>query len=119
MTTGSLLKRWTELTQFLRYPNIPLDNNMTERALKLIIQIRKTSMFYKTLHSAKIASYIQTAIYSAAQNDINPCVYIETILKHKDEVMTKPSDWLPWNYHQALSLLEDGKARHDGCICPG
>lgn len=46
-------KRWTELTQFLRHAHIPLDNNITERALKLIIQIRKSSMFYKTLKSAK------------------------------------------------------------------
>lgn len=109
-----MLKRWTELTQFLRHVDVPLDNNLTERALKLVIQIRKSSMFYKTLHSAKIASYIQTALYSAAQNDINPCEYMATILDNKEAVMKNPAQWLPWRYQ-----AEEGKARQEGCITPG
>lgn len=108
-----MLKRWTELTQFLRHPEIPLDNNMTERALKLVIQVRKSSMFYKTLKSAKIASYIQTALYSAAQNEINPYSYMEAILRHKTSVMKEPDNWLPWNYQETLALLEDGSARQE------
>lgn len=114
-----ILKRWTELTQFLRYPHVPLDNNLTERALKLIIQTRKSSMFYKTLRSAKIASYIQTALYSAAQNDINPCVYMEMILKNKNEVIKNSGAWLPWKYQDTLAALDEGNARHEGCINAG
>lgn len=109
-----ILKRWTEFTHFLRYPNIPLDNNLTERALKLIIQVRKSAMFYKTLKSAKIASYIQTALYSAAQNDVNPYEYMTAILKHKEAVIKDPSCWLPWCYK-----AEEGKALHDDCMIPG
>jgi transposase len=97
-----ILNRWTELTQFLRHMHVPLDNNLTERALKLIIQVRKTAMFYKTMRSAKIASYIQTALYSAAQNDINPYEYMKAVLDNKQEVMKNPKLWLPWNYHAAL-----------------
>lgn len=109
-----MLKRWTELTQFLRHAHVPLDNNLTERALKLIIQIRKSSMFYKTLKSAKIASYIQTALYSAAQNEINPYEYMKAVLDNKQAVMKNPHQWLPWNYK-----AEEGKARHEGCMTPG
>lgn len=109
-----MLKRWTEFTQFLRHAHIPLDNNQVERALKLIIQVRKSSMFYKTLNSAKIASYIQTTLYSAAQNDVNPYEYMTAILKNKSEVLTAPEKWLPWNYK-----AEEGKARHEGCMDPG
>lgn len=111
-----VLKRWTELTQFLRHMHIPLDNNLTERALKLIIQVRKTSMFYKTLKSAKIASYIQTALYSAAQNDENPYEYMKAILDNKEEVMKNPTGWLPWNYKATRATLEPGNSRHEGCI---
>ena len=109
-----MLKRWTEFSHFLRYPDIPLDNNLTERALKLIIQVRKSAMFYKTLKSARIASYIQTALYSAAQNDVNPYEYMLAILKHKEAVIKNPERWLPWCYQ-----AEEGKARHEGCITPG
>ena len=114
-----ILKRWTELTQFLRHQDAPLDTNITERALKLIIQVRKSSMFYKTLNSAKFASYVQTALYSAAQNDVNPCVYMENILIHKERVIDNPNAWLPWNYHKTLESLEDGNAFHGSSINPG
>jgi hypothetical protein len=109
-----ILKRWTELTQFLRYAHVPLDNNPVERALKLIIQVRKSSMFYKTLESAKIASYIQTALYSAAQNDVNPYDYMMTILSNKKAVVKNPHQWLPWNYK-----ADEGSCRHDVCMEPG
>jgi transposase len=109
-----ILKRWTEFTHFLRYPDIPLDNNLTERALKLIIQVRKSAMYYKTLKSARIASYIQTALYSAAQNDENPYEYMTAILQNKKAVMQNPARWLPWCYKAEL-----GKTLHDDCIVPG
>ena len=114
-----ILKRWTELSQFLRHAYVPLDNNLTERALKLIIQIRKSCMFYKTLNSAKIASYIQTALYSAAQNEVNPYEYISAVLTHKQAVMQNPDKWLPWNYQVALAGLEPGNSLQEGCIVPG
>lgn len=75
---------------------------MVERSLKLVIQSRKSSMFYKTLHSARIASHIQTALYSAAQNDINPYEYIRAILCHATEVSKHPAQWLPWKYQDTL-----------------
>tara|TARA_B110000977_G_C10730598_1_gene358883 strand:+ start:37 stop:555 length:519 start_codon:yes stop_codon:yes gene_type:complete len=101
-----MLKRWTELTQFLRYGKTPIDNNEVERALKIPIRIRKNSMFYKTNRSAKIAGYIQSLIYSAAQNDINPYDYIKAIMSYPDDVRLNPDKWLPWNYHLALANLE-------------
>ncbi|MDA7949810.1 MAG: IS66 family transposase, partial [Hyphomicrobiaceae bacterium] len=106
-----VVKRWTELSQFLRYKDVPIDTNIVERALKLVIQVRKSSMFYKTLKSAKIASYIQTALYSAAQNDINPYEYMRIILSHANAVEAQPNQWLPWTYQATLAALDEGKAR--------
>ena len=45
---GYMRERWTELTQFLRVPGAPLDNNVTERILKMSILHRKNSLFYRT-----------------------------------------------------------------------
>ena len=97
-----VLKRFTGLSQFLRHANAPLDNNIVERALKLIIQVRKSSMFYKTLRSAAVASYIQSALYSAAQNDINPCDYMVALLDNEQAVIDTPEAWLPWHYKETL-----------------
>jgi hypothetical protein len=76
-------------------------------------------MFYKTLHSAKIASYIQTALYSAAQNEENPYQYIKAILDNKEAVIKDASQWLPWNYQATLAQLEPGNSRQEGAISPG
>jgi hypothetical protein len=97
-----MLKRWTQLTQFLRYKDAPIDNNEVERALKIPIRNRKNSMFYKTLRGARIAGYVQSLIYSAAQNDINPYHYLKAILCHPKEASLNPDKWLPWNYQANL-----------------
>lgn len=40
------LKRWTEMTEFLHTPGVPLSNSECERTIKLIITHRKNSLFY-------------------------------------------------------------------------
>ena len=91
-----------------------IDNNEDERALKLIIKNRKNSLFYKTFDSARLSGYMQTLIYSTAQNDINPFNYLKAILVHQKAVQENPSQWLPWNYQKSLQLLEEGNACQDG-----
>ena len=97
-----ILNRWTQLSQFLRQIHAPLDTNIVERALKLVIQVRKSSMFYKTLSSASFASYVQSALYSAAQNEINPCDYMSAVIDHEHAVIQNPNAWLPWHYQETL-----------------
>jgi transposase len=108
-----ILKRWTELSQFLRHAHAPLDTNIVERALKLVIQVRKSSMFYKTLSSAAFASYVQSALYSAAQNEINPCEYMCALIDNEKSVIQNPSDWLPWCYQETLKLSLEANAKQD------
>jgi len=108
-----ILKRWTELSQFLRCANAPIDNNITEQALKLVIQTRKSSMFYKSLDSAAFASYVQSALYSAAQNNINPCSYITELLKNEAAVIADPAAWLPWCYTKTLKQSQEACAKKE------
>ena len=115
-----ILKRWTELTQFLRHPGTPIDNNITERMLKIPIRSRKSSMFNKTKHGAMVSSYIITAIYTAVRNNVNPYHYLLAILNNQKVVSAQPQQWLPWNYVKLNPLLfEDGKARQAEESCPG
>lgn len=97
-----VLNRWTQLSQFLRHPHAPLDTNIVERALKLVIQVRKSAMFYKSLSSAAFASYVQSALYSAAQNEINPCEYMCALMDNEHAVIQNSKEWLPWHYKKTL-----------------
>jgi transposase len=56
------LKHWRKLTQFLKIPGAPLDNNICERALKLVILHRKNALFYKTLPGAHVGDIFMTLI---------------------------------------------------------
>ena len=53
-----LLNQWETLTQFLRVPGTPRDNNTVERALKLMIRQRRNRLFYASTHSAYGASVL-------------------------------------------------------------
>ena len=101
-----ILTRFTELSQFIRLTNAPLDTNIVEQALKLVIQTRKSSLFYKSLDSAAFASHVQSALYSAAQNGINPCQYMTALLEHEVEVMQHPDSWLPWCYEETFKQIQ-------------
>lgn len=115
-----ILSRWTQLSQFLRKAHAPLDTNIVERALKLVIQVRKSSMFYKTLSSAAFASYVQSALYSAAQNEINPCDYMCALIENEQAVIQNPNAWLPWRYQETLkqSLEENAKKEASEPVSP-
>ena len=108
-----ILNRWTQLSQFLRQIHAPLDTNIVERALKLVIQVRKSSMFYKTLSSAAFASYVQSALYSAAQNEINPCDYMCALIENESAVIQTPNAWLPWHYQETLKQNLEVNAKQD------
>jgi len=108
-----ILNRWTQLSQFLRQVHAPLDTNIVERALKLVIQVRKSSMFYKTLSSASFASYVQSALYSAAQNEINPCDYMCALITNEQAVIQTPGDWLPWHYQETIKQSLEADAKQD------
>lgn len=97
-----LLEHWRTLTQCIKEPGAPLDNNVAERALKLCIRQRKNSLFYATEHSAYIASILTSVIATCVQAGVNALDYLVAVQEHRQEVFATPSAWLPWNYQAAL-----------------
>jgi hypothetical protein len=97
--------RWQQLTQFLRVPGAPLDNNICERALKKAILHRKGSMFYKTVKGAWVGDLFMSVIHTCELNKVNPFEYLVAVQQHHLEVAEHPEAWMPWNYQQQLSKL--------------
>ena len=90
--------RWDALTLFLREPGAPLDNNITERALKKAILHRKNSYFYQTENGARVGDLYMSVIYTAQENGLNVYSYLKDLLDHYKEAATDPKPWLPWNW---------------------
>lgn len=93
-----LLGHWKTLTRFFTVPGAPLENNLAERALKLFIRQRKHSLFYRTEHSAYIASVLTSLIATCLQAGVNAFAYLVALQAHRAEVVANPAAWVPWAY---------------------
>jgi transposase len=105
---GYMQKRWDALTLFLRVPGVPLDNNITERALKRAILHRKNSLFYKTLKGARVGDIFMSLIYTAELAGAAPFEYLVALQRHAELLADSPGEWMPWNYKTALALATSG-----------
>ena len=54
---------------------------------------------------------MQSALYSAAQNNINPCSYMAALLENEAAVIENPKDWLPWIYQKTLKRIQEENAK--------
>lgn len=97
------LTHWKKLTLFLRHAGAPLDNNITERAIKKAVLHRKNALFYRTLNGAQVGDLYMSLIHTCELNGANSLEYLTVLQKHALEVREKPSDWMPWNYGDALA----------------
>ena len=98
-----LLKHWEKLTLFLRAAGAPIDNNLVERALKKAILHRKNSLFYKTRKGAEMGDLFMSLIHTCELNGVNAFDYLTELLRHAEDLKRHPSEWMPWNYHEALA----------------
>ena len=95
---------WKTLTRFLSIPGAPLANNLVERALKRFIRQRKNSLFYKSEHSASIASVLPSLIVTCLSAGVNGLAALVALPEHRAAVFAAPSAWLPWTWQASLGL---------------
>ncbi len=98
-----MTKRWEQLTLFLRVPDAPLDNNVTERSLKVPIRARRASLFYATKNGAFVGDVYMALIYTALLHGCDPFRYLTALFTHHKDVAAAPELWLPWNYEETLA----------------
>lgn len=101
-----MLQHWPEMTQFLKVPGAPLDNNICERALKMAILLRKNSLFYKTEAGAAVGDLLMSLIFTCRMAGANPFVYLNELQRNADRLRERPADWMPWNFTDTLAALK-------------
>ncbi|KPA15567.1 transposase IS66 [Candidatus Magnetomorum sp. HK-1] len=98
-----VLNHWEKLTRFLHVEGVPIDNNICERAIKTVLCHRKNSLFYKNEHGAYIGDMFMSLIHTCTLNDVNAFEYLTELQKNSSKIFKNPSQWLPWNYKEALN----------------
>ncbi len=93
-----MLKHWEGLTRVLQVAGAPLDNNVVERALKVVVLHRKNALFFRTEHGAAIGDLIFSLVKTCHLNGVSAWDYLVCLVRYAREVRQNPSQWLPWNY---------------------
>jgi len=95
---------WPELTRFVDDPMLPLDNNASERALRIIALGRKNYLFAGNDAAAENLAGLYSLVATCEMHDINPQLYLEDVLIR---VHTHPhsqiADLLPHWWKELLS----------------
>jgi transposase len=96
-------KHWDKLTLFLRQAGAPLDNNICERIIKMVILHRKNALFFKTQKGADVGDLFMSLIHTCQLCGINPFDYLSALQEHHNEMREHPAQWMPWNYREAMA----------------
>ena len=79
---GYLDNHWKGLTHFVENPEVWLDNNATERALRAPILGRKNHYGSKSKRGMKAAAIFYSLIETCRVLDVNPREYLRAALRH-------------------------------------
>lgn len=108
---GYVIRREHELRVFLEDPDVPMDTNHIERALRPIPMGRKNWLFCWTELGAEHVGIIQSLITTCRLHDINPYVYLmDVLLRVNQHPASQVQDLTPRRWK---SLFADKPLRSD------
>lgn len=99
----SLKKHWPGLILFVANPDIPMDNNVSERALRGPAGGRKTYYGHHAQWAGALAAMLFTIIQTCLLNDINPYTFLVYYFEECARLGTAPADlnqFAPWKLKQ-------------------
>jgi transposase len=97
----SMQEHWEGLTLFVDNPQVPMDNNQSERTLRIAALCRKNYYGSGSEWSGKLAVWMFSIVATLKKNRLNPRKWLKAYLQACAEAGGKaPEDvdkWLPWN----------------------
>jgi transposase len=97
------LSRWRALTRYTDDGLLEIDNSAAERALRSVALGRKNFLFAGSDSGGERAAAMYTLIGSAKLNELDPELYLRTVLAQiADHPISHIHDLLPWNMAASL-----------------
>lgn len=78
-------------------PKLPLDNNIAERALRIVALDRRNFLFAGHDEGAQNLAILHSAIATCRLHGVNPCEYIKDVLIRSQAPGVALDDLMPWN----------------------
>ena len=105
-TLESLSEHWKGLTLFVEHPDVPMDNNRTERTQRGPVVGRKNYYGSGALWSGKLAAMLFSVFATLKLHGINPrqwlTAYLEACAAAGGKVPQNAADFLPWNMSEEV-----------------
>jgi transposase len=102
---ASLKEHWPGLTRFVIYPEIPMDNNGSERAIRSGVIGRNNFYGSGSVWSGQLMAAMMTMVQTARLHGVPLRTYLTDYLRACAENGRQPPEnlerWLPWNYRSA------------------
>jgi transposase len=93
------LGNWETLTLFLTDARLPIDNNASERALRVAALGRKNFLFVGTDHAGENLAGLYSLVATCEVNGINPVAYLaDVLLRVQTHPASRVDELLPHNW---------------------
>ena len=78
------IANWERLTRFVDNPDVPLDNNATERGIRGPVVGRKNHYGSKSKRGTEVAATLYSLIETAKLHDVDPATYLREAVRAAD-----------------------------------
>jgi len=97
---GYALNNWHKFTAFLTHPDLPIDNNPMEQAIRPFTLGRKNWLFAGSPRGASASAFIYSLIETAKANGLEPKRYLTELFERYPLAVNdqQRSALLPWNF---------------------
>jgi transposase len=107
-TIGYALGNWNALTLFVTDPHLPIDNNASERALRVAALGRKNFLFVGNDEAGENLAGLYSLIATCEVNGVNPVAYLaDVLLRVQTHPASRIDDLLPGFRCHLLSVRGD------------
>jgi transposase len=101
---GYALNEWEALTVFLDDPKISLDNNVSERALRILALGRHNFLFVGHDEAGQNLAILQTLVATCKLHDVNPYL-VDVLIRVQTHPQARIDELLPMNWAATRAAL--------------
>ncbi len=97
-----MVKNWAAMTVFLERVDVPVDNNASESALRLVAKFRDASLFLGTDEAGKNLAVLMSLACTAVAQGLNPETYLaDVLIRVQTTPVARLDELLPQNWKAA------------------
>ena len=97
----SAIHQENALRVFLEDPKVALDNNVSERALRIVALLRKNALFVGHDEGGQNLAILLTIVSTCVLHGVEPRRYLTDVIVRVNQPGVTVEELLPWNWKAA------------------